>query len=125
MVRTQIQLTESQSERLRRLAAQEGVSMATLIRRGVDRLLASREPVDRAARKERALEAIGRFHTVLVSGSVVEVTQTGCRLISKANESSPKMGERGLIELYIFDQETGKSFLVHSKVTEVRRLDDR
>ena len=63
MVRTQIQLTQSQSERLKRLAVREGVSMARLIRKGVDRLLASREPIDRTARRERALEAVGRFRS--------------------------------------------------------------
>ncbi len=63
MVRTQIQLTESQAERRKRLAVLAGVSMATLIRRGGDRILASREPVDRSARLERALGAVGRFQS--------------------------------------------------------------
>ena len=63
MVRTQIQLTESQAERLKRLAAEEGVSMAALIRDGVERLLASRGPVDRKARIQRALAAAGRFRS--------------------------------------------------------------
>ena len=61
MVRTQIQLTESQAERLKRAAAREGVSMAELIRRGVDRLLASRQPMNGVDRRRRAVAAAGRF----------------------------------------------------------------
>ncbi len=56
MVRTQIQLTEEQAERLRRLAADRGVSMAALIREAVD-VIASRDDVD--ARWDRAMEAVG------------------------------------------------------------------
>ncbi len=39
MVRTQIQLTEEQAERLKAVAARRGVSLAELIRQGVDILL--------------------------------------------------------------------------------------
>ena len=39
MVRTQIQLTEEQARRLKALAAEQGVSMAELIRRSVDTVL--------------------------------------------------------------------------------------
>jgi hypothetical protein len=63
MIRTQVQLTASQAERLKRLAAQEGVSVAELIRQGVEGLLAARLPVDREALKMRALAPIGRFRS--------------------------------------------------------------
>ncbi len=63
MIRTQIQLTESQAERLKRLAAREGVSMAELIRNGVEDLLTARLPVEREALRQRALAAIGRFRS--------------------------------------------------------------
>jgi hypothetical protein len=39
MIRTQIQLTESQHERLKFLAERRGVSMARLVREGVDAVL--------------------------------------------------------------------------------------
>lgn len=58
MVRTQIQLTEAQAEGLRRVAARRGVSMAALIREGVDRTL---EQEDRAALWERAFAVIGKY----------------------------------------------------------------
>ncbi len=58
MVRTQIQLTEAQAERLRRLAAERRVSMAALIREAVDRSLVED---DRTARIERALAVVGKF----------------------------------------------------------------
>lgn len=40
VIRTQIQLQDEQADRLKRLAAEQGVSMAALIRRGVDLVLA-------------------------------------------------------------------------------------
>lgn len=62
MVRTQIQLTEEQMAQLRKLAAEERVSLAALIRRSVDLLLeARRDPADDRAR--RALEVVGRFRS--------------------------------------------------------------
>jgi len=59
MVRTQIQLTERQTQRLKALAKEQGVSMAELIRRGVDQLLDSQETVDWEERKRRALSIVG------------------------------------------------------------------
>ena len=58
MVRTQIQLTETQSKELRRRAAERGVSMATLIREAVDQVLTVDE---RAERWNRALSVVGKF----------------------------------------------------------------
>ncbi len=60
MIRTQIQLTERQARALRQLATSEGLSMAELIRRAVDRVLA--EPGDEM-RRERALAAVGKFRS--------------------------------------------------------------
>jgi Arc/MetJ-type ribon-helix-helix transcriptional regulator len=61
MVRTQIQLTEEQSGLLKRMAAEEGVSVAEVIRIAVDRLAASRTGMTAAERRRRALAAAGRF----------------------------------------------------------------
>ena len=60
MIRTQIQLTERQARALRQLATSEGLSMAELIRRAVDRVLA--EPGDEM-RRGRALAAVGKFRS--------------------------------------------------------------
>ncbi len=60
MVRTQIQLTEEQARKVRRIAKEEGVSMTAIIRRWIDRGLAERHPA-RAELWERALAEIGRF----------------------------------------------------------------
>ena len=65
MVRTQIQLTEEQVCRLKAMAAEQGVSMAELIRRGVDALLTVGTPGCRAERERRALAASGRFRSGL------------------------------------------------------------
>lgn len=59
MVRTQIQLTEEQARRLKRMAAERGVSVAEVIREAVDRLP---DPDDRAERWARALAAVGKGH---------------------------------------------------------------
>jgi len=60
MLRTQVQLTQEQQRRLRALAHHEGVSIAELVRRGVDRLLDEESP-DRRELYARAAELIGAF----------------------------------------------------------------
>jgi hypothetical protein len=61
MIRTQIQLSESQSKQLKRLAEIKGMSVAELIRISVDALLATTPVVDREQMKERAMALAGRF----------------------------------------------------------------
>ncbi len=65
MVRTQIQLTEEQSRRLKALASSRGVSRAELIRQGLETLLAS--SVERSPEEpyKKAREAAGRHHSGL------------------------------------------------------------
>ena len=63
MVRTQIQLTHSQAQDLRRLSSESGRSMADLIREGVEVLLAAQRRPSRQERTERALRAAGRFRS--------------------------------------------------------------
>ena len=60
MVRTQIQLTDVQARRVRRLAEEQGVSMAEFIRRCLDQALESDEP-DRSVLYERAEAVVGRY----------------------------------------------------------------
>ena len=64
MVRTQIQLTETESEALKEAARRAGLSVAELIRRCVDRFL---DEMSRSAPQQTgrlsALEIIGRFHS--------------------------------------------------------------
>ena len=57
-MRTQIQLTEAQAEGLRRVAAKRGVSLAALIREGVDHTL---EAADRDVLWERAFAVVGKY----------------------------------------------------------------
>jgi Ribbon-helix-helix protein, copG family len=61
MVRVQAQLTESQAARLRELAAERGVSVAELLRRGTELLLSEEGAVSREERRRRALSVVGRF----------------------------------------------------------------
>lgn len=63
MVRTQIQLTEEQAKGLKRLAAAKKVSMAELIRQGVDTILRSNTGIDLDERRRRAIAAVGRFRS--------------------------------------------------------------
>ena len=60
MVRTQIQLTETQAEALKELSAAEGRSMADLIRTRVDALLDGAGRVTRGELRMRALAVVGR-----------------------------------------------------------------
>ena len=70
MVRTQIQLTETESEALKEAARRAGLSVAELIRRCVDRFLdeMSNSTPQRAGRLS-ALEIIGRFDSGLTDVS--------------------------------------------------------
>ncbi len=63
MVRTQIQLTEEQAAALKAKALVLKVSMAELIRRGVDLVLASQERGIGPDRIRRAIEIAGRFRS--------------------------------------------------------------
>jgi len=63
MVRTQIQLTEAQARSLRKLAQRHGVSVAELVRRGVDQVLAEGVPADLDRKKRKAVAAAGRFRS--------------------------------------------------------------
>jgi len=62
MVRTQIQLTDEQSRKLKELAAKEGKSVAELIRNSVDIMLKVNASLDEDEKRRRALAAAGRFH---------------------------------------------------------------
>ena len=61
MVRTQIQLTEEQSQALKRIAASEGKSIAELIRLSIDSMLRSRSTVSEDEKRQRAIAAAGKF----------------------------------------------------------------
>lgn len=58
MIRTQIQLTESQAQALKVKAREQGVSMAELVRQAVDLLTADQ---GRKERKRRALAVVGKY----------------------------------------------------------------
>ena len=59
MVRMQVQFTEEQSQRLRRVAQSKGVSVAAIVRDAVDAALTGRDEQREAW--ERALAVMGTF----------------------------------------------------------------
>jgi hypothetical protein len=65
MVRTQIQITEEQAAALKERSALLGVSMAELIRRGIDRILEPNGGSLQEERVRRAIQAAGRFRSGL------------------------------------------------------------
>ncbi len=58
MIRTQIQLTDVQARRLKRLAQQRKISMAAVVREAVDRLTGDD---DYEERRRTAISSFGRF----------------------------------------------------------------
>ena len=60
MVRTQIQLTEEQAQKLKELSLSSNESMASLIRHAIDRFLATGKP-NRAMLYRQALELTGKY----------------------------------------------------------------
>jgi hypothetical protein len=65
MVRMQIQFTEPQVESLRRLAAEDGKSLAEVVRSGVELYLRNRKGGNPSDRTARARRAAGRFRSGL------------------------------------------------------------
>jgi len=63
MVKTQVQLPEDDLAALRRLAAEEGVSVSELVRRGVKQVLASQGKPTREELWQRASAVAGKFHS--------------------------------------------------------------
>jgi len=63
MVRTQIQLTERQARALKKLAREKKLSVAEIVRRGVDIVLTQEHVRDPEEIQRRALEAVGQFHS--------------------------------------------------------------
>ena len=61
MIRTQVQLTESQVQALRKMAVSRRVSIARLIRQAVDSMIESSPQPDPEERRKRALEIVGKF----------------------------------------------------------------
>lgn len=63
MVRIQVQLTEKQSKALRQIALREGISMAEVIRRALDKVIEYQYLPDRYELKKRAMAAAGSVHS--------------------------------------------------------------
>ena len=65
MVRTQIQLTEEQARALRQAAAARGLSMAEVLREGLETYLSSTANPNRAEVRRRAVAAAGAYRSGL------------------------------------------------------------
>lgn len=65
MIRTQVQLTEAQLQKVKSVAASRGVSMAEVIRQSVDQALRSPAMLEWEERKRRALEVVGKYSSGL------------------------------------------------------------
>jgi 16S rRNA U516 pseudouridylate synthase RsuA-like enzyme len=65
VIRTQIQLTETQAREVKRMAEERGVSMAAIIREAIDDRLRRRNAPSWDELVERAIAAIGCGHSGL------------------------------------------------------------
>jgi len=63
MVRTQIQLSESEAEAVKRLARERSVSMAAVIRDAVDRYVERESGASLSERWRRSVASVGGFHS--------------------------------------------------------------
>ncbi|MFV2067912.1 MAG: CopG family transcriptional regulator [Pirellulales bacterium] len=63
MIRTQIQLRDEQFSSLKKLAESKGVSMAELVRQGVDLVIRQGNVLSDEQLRARALAAAGRFRS--------------------------------------------------------------
>ena len=62
LIRTQVQLTESQMRQLKELARRRKVPIAALIREGTDLVLRDGMAVSDDEKRNRAMQAAGKFH---------------------------------------------------------------
>jgi predicted Ser/Thr protein kinase len=63
MVRTQIQLTEDQAKKVKKIAAHRGVSMAEVIRDAIDGVIRPEARTVPEDRRKRALDIVGKFRS--------------------------------------------------------------
>jgi hypothetical protein len=63
MIRTQIQLTEEQASKVKKMATSKGVPMAEVIRDAVEGLIRSDAQTVSKQRRKRALEIVGKFRS--------------------------------------------------------------
>lgn len=63
MIRTQIQLTEAQAKAVKKVAMEEGTSVAEVIRRAVARMAEARPKISAQERVRRAIEIAGKFRS--------------------------------------------------------------
>lgn len=63
MVRTQIQLTEDQARKVKKIAAHRGVPMAEVIRDAIDGVIRSEARTGPEDRRRRALDIVGKFRS--------------------------------------------------------------
>jgi hypothetical protein len=61
MIRLQVQLTEEQVERLREVSRHRKVSLAALVREGIDLLLRGQPYLSPAQQRERLLSVAGKY----------------------------------------------------------------
>ena len=69
MVRTQIQLTEEQAKKIKKIAVSRGVPMAEVIRDAVEGAIRSGAGTVSEERRKRALEIVGKFRSGKRDGS--------------------------------------------------------
>lgn len=63
MIRTQVQLTEKQLIMVKRIAAEQNVSMSEIIRQGLDSYLQQSIEPDKGERIRRALAIVGKYRS--------------------------------------------------------------
>ena len=61
MVRTQIQLTETQARNIKRVARDQGTSIAEIIRCAVENMVQASPRISSQERVRRAVEIVGKF----------------------------------------------------------------
>jgi hypothetical protein len=61
MIRTQIQLTETQARTIKKVAMDQGTSIAEIIRRAVENMIQASPKVSSQERVRRAVEIVGKF----------------------------------------------------------------
>lgn len=63
MVRTQVQLTEAQARKVKKLASEAGTSVAEVIRKAIEKMMEARPQIDSQEKVRRAIEMAGKYRS--------------------------------------------------------------
>jgi hypothetical protein len=67
------------------------------------------------------IQAVCHDDKVLVNGTLSEVTDTGCELVSYSNDAAPPFPRKAIVMLNILNEVTGESMSIQARLVQALR----